>query len=281
MMFTMEWTNDMCLELIAAYRERPMLWNSDHPCFKISSRKIAEWDEIAEQLKTDVESIKRKISSLLASYRRERRMQYEKRGYRSSWFAYESLDAFLHDRYKRKFMLTPENRSNSSQPPSEIETRAEPLLEADYEDDADLTGDYQNIKTEGLDLDLEVAHTVDDPRPLDDTLYDPLRRNPKRLLASTSSNKSLLKRRRPLVNDDLLLDVPLRYSGDECTAFGHYLACKLREYDPYTRALVQHRINNILFDTDVGKLNLDENNSVQFDDEASVSAATSPQTSKI
>ncbi|XP_060865751.1 uncharacterized protein LOC132941624 [Metopolophium dirhodum] len=42
-------------------------------------------------------------------------------------------------------------------------------------------------------------------------------------------------------------------SSDECTTYGAHVANKIRSYPPQTRAIVQHYINNILFDADMGR----------------------------
>lgn len=42
---------------------------------------------------------------------------------------------------------------------------------------------------------------------------------------------------------------------DESTTYGLHVGNKIRNYTPKTRALVQHYINNILFDADMGKYN--------------------------
>lgn len=46
-----------------------------------------------------------------------------------------------------------------------------------------------------------------------------------------------------------------RNSSDECTTYGLHVGNKIRSYQPKTRALVQHYINNVLFEADMGKFN--------------------------
>lgn len=41
--------------------------------------------------------------------------------------------------------------------------------------------------------------------------------------------------------------------SDECTTYGLLVGNKIRNYQPKTRSLVQHYINNILFEADMGK----------------------------
>ncbi|KAK9871773.1 hypothetical protein WA026_014228 [Henosepilachna vigintioctopunctata] len=67
------------------------------------------WEAIAPQLETSSENVKSKISSLLASYRREKNKEKSSKGtgkgadeiYRSKWYAYEAL-GFLSDKNKCK-----------------------------------------------------------------------------------------------------------------------------------------------------------------------------------
>lgn len=40
---------------------------------------------------------------------------------------------------------------------------------------------------------------------------------------------------------------------DECTSYGQYVENKIRNYSSKTRSIVQHQINNILFEADMGK----------------------------
>nr|CAH7767970.1 unnamed protein product [Callosobruchus chinensis] len=68
----MEWNNDNVLELINAYRVRPVLWNSLDPYYKNKNKKEDAWRELADMLTTDTAEIKKKMQTLLASFRREK-----------------------------------------------------------------------------------------------------------------------------------------------------------------------------------------------------------------
>ena len=69
----MEWSEDLVLQLIEAYRERPVLWDVGHKLFKIKTKRNDVWEELATIFNTDRYEEKKKINSLLASFRRERR----------------------------------------------------------------------------------------------------------------------------------------------------------------------------------------------------------------
>lgn len=99
----MEWCNDSVLQLINAYRIRPVLWNSSDPYYKNKNKKEDAWGEIADMMKTDSAEIKKKIQSLLASFRREKQKLKTTSGmgaeevYDTKWFAFKSL-LFLKDK---------------------------------------------------------------------------------------------------------------------------------------------------------------------------------------
>nr|CAH7720345.1 unnamed protein product [Callosobruchus chinensis] len=99
----MEWNNDNVLELINAYRVRPVLWNSLDPYYKNKNKKEDAWRELADMLTTDTAEIKKKMQSLLASFRREKQKLKTTSGmgseeiYDTKWFAFKSL-LFLKDK---------------------------------------------------------------------------------------------------------------------------------------------------------------------------------------
>lgn len=99
----MEWSNDSVLQLINAYRIRPVLWNSLDSYYKNKNKKEDAWRELADMLNTDIAEIKKKMQSLLASFRRERQKLKTISGmgaeevYDTKWFAFKSL-LFLKDK---------------------------------------------------------------------------------------------------------------------------------------------------------------------------------------
>jgi Alcohol dehydrogenase transcription factor Myb/SANT-like. len=102
----MEWSEDLVLQLIEAYRERPVLWDVGHKLFKIKTKRNDVWEELATIFNTDRYEVKKKINSLLASFRRERRkVMCTTSGIgadevsQSKWFAFKSL-LFLMDKNK-------------------------------------------------------------------------------------------------------------------------------------------------------------------------------------
>lgn len=106
----MEWTDDKVLVLIEEYKSRPGLWEPNHPHYKYANRKNEYWRSLANAVQTNVAEVKKKLNSLLASFRRERAKVKKASGksskevFQSNWFAYNSM-AFLLDKFK--FQLTP------------------------------------------------------------------------------------------------------------------------------------------------------------------------------
>lgn len=103
----MEWSNTQVLQLIDLYKEQECLWNPKHDKHKSKTAKIDAWNQISEQIGSDTVEIKKKIESLLGSFRRERQKcdATYKTGtgtsdvYKSTWFAFKSM-YFLMDKFR-------------------------------------------------------------------------------------------------------------------------------------------------------------------------------------
>jgi hypothetical protein len=102
----MEWSEDLVLQFIEAYRDRPVLWDMTHKFFKIKSKRNDAWEELATLFNISGCEAKKKVNSILASFRRERRKsvcQTSESGSdkvcQSKWFAFKSL-RFLINRNK-------------------------------------------------------------------------------------------------------------------------------------------------------------------------------------
>lgn len=68
----MEWSHEASLRLIDEYEKAPLLWDSKHPHYYSKTRKQEAWEAVAARINTDVEELKKKLNSLLGSFRRER-----------------------------------------------------------------------------------------------------------------------------------------------------------------------------------------------------------------
>lgn len=67
-----EWSRDNCLLLIEQFENYPELWNPNHGSYYDKIRKNDAWCAIAEAMNCSREEVKKKMDSLLSSFRRER-----------------------------------------------------------------------------------------------------------------------------------------------------------------------------------------------------------------
>lgn len=103
----MDFTDDTVLRLIREYEKYPVLWDPEDKFYKLNNRKKDAWNAICSVLEADADVLKKKMNSILNSYRRERQKVLSKTsGTRSKdevrpslWFAYEAL-SFLHSKYQ-------------------------------------------------------------------------------------------------------------------------------------------------------------------------------------
>ncbi|XP_066981347.1 uncharacterized protein [Macrobrachium rosenbergii] len=101
----MEWHRSRCMTLIAEYEKRPVLWDPEHGSYFNKTKKLEQWEEVAQVIGCTVEEVKRKMDSLLGSFRRERGKANRHKGndkggqkpFVSRWFAYKPM-AFLLER---------------------------------------------------------------------------------------------------------------------------------------------------------------------------------------
>jgi hypothetical protein len=68
----MEWSNAVSLRLIDLYRGKELLWNPTHDDYKSKLKKLDAWNEISQSLSCEQIEVRKKIESLLTSFRRER-----------------------------------------------------------------------------------------------------------------------------------------------------------------------------------------------------------------
>jgi hypothetical protein len=108
----MEWSNTVSKRLIDLYREKELLWNPTHADYKSI---LNAWNEISQLLGCDQTEVRKKVESLLTSFRRERQKEETKSGcgadeaYKSSWFAFKSM-LFL----RGKYVVTPYKASSNT-----------------------------------------------------------------------------------------------------------------------------------------------------------------------
>lgn len=68
----MEWGQEKCLELIDLYEQYPILWNPKHGFYYNKIKKHDAWVKISDEMQLPKDEVKKKMESILASFRREK-----------------------------------------------------------------------------------------------------------------------------------------------------------------------------------------------------------------
>lgn len=237
------WTDSKILSLIEEYKKRPCLWDPSDEYNKVSSKKNQAWQEISCVLHYDVNEIKRKVASLLASFRRER-----KRG-QSHWYAFNQL-SFLLDKFKGRSAEEGEEDNSTEwwNEHDELTDEPELLPVSAIDDKSEIQIDTKNCFTtqyiqanplsDADDHISQLSHYTGHSLP-------PRKKHKPDKSIETPSNESYSN------NQHRELIAPKKKSVSEL--FIAYLSAKLDTYTEYERNIVQHKINDILFQADIGK----------------------------
>ncbi|XP_063625247.1 uncharacterized protein LOC134796984 [Cydia splendana] len=230
MAVTVTYTNELVLQLVQAYKNHDVLWDSSNPDFKNRTKKNDAWDDIANTVNIPRREVESKIHTLRSQFAREKKKisQSRKNGNElkySPWFAYEPM----------KFLLK-----------GETETEGFDNSEMRNSHNDELSEPYH----------VENFH-IAAPIPM---LYES---------TDTTANLSTNSRKRINSYDDKS-DDPMGYgfakqyrpsskSGhDEFEIYGQYVASELRETKDLHSVLIAKRyINDILFNARMGKYRKD------------------------
>ena len=68
----MDWNNEKVLDLIECYKNKAILWSPKHPKYYNKFAKSDAWEELATEMKTTSDECRKKITSISASFRREK-----------------------------------------------------------------------------------------------------------------------------------------------------------------------------------------------------------------
>lgn len=68
----MEWGREKCLQLVDIYEEYPVLWNPKHGFYYNKLKKHDAWVSISTRMNCGSQEVKKKMESMLASFRREK-----------------------------------------------------------------------------------------------------------------------------------------------------------------------------------------------------------------
>ncbi|XP_053989102.1 uncharacterized protein LOC128896743 [Hylaeus anthracinus] len=159
------WTEEKTLELIELYKEREELWNPLSHRYHLKNLKLDGWSKVTQTLEVPVEVCKAKMTSLLASFRREKRKMKKSKGrgtndvYKSSWFAFKSME-FLNNRTTpmTDFCSATTHTQNKDQNEGEVEADADAEAETDAEADGEVEAEPEVVASTDRDTSTPPLH---------------------------------------------------------------------------------------------------------------------------
>ncbi|GBP27294.1 hypothetical protein EVAR_77308_1 [Eumeta japonica] len=121
----MEWHKEKTLYFIEKYREEEVLWNPADREHYNKLKKEDAWNRLASLLDSERQTCKNKMTSLLASLRREKQKTKQSTStgksadevYHSTWFAYKAIIFLLDRNTPRAITDTLREREGASEQP--------------------------------------------------------------------------------------------------------------------------------------------------------------------
>ncbi|KAK0161440.1 hypothetical protein PV327_009910 [Microctonus hyperodae] len=225
----MEWCNSVAINLINLYRERECLWNPADDDYKSKFKKTEAWNEISQIMECEVIEVKKKMESLLSSFRRERQKQTEisrvDEVFESTWFAFKHM-TFLMDKF------TPRK-------PKNIEEFFPKSNNEDQEEDSIM--DNEQVDDDTQDKDKQEIEEVSEQVPEKKTNFKSFKRD-------SYVTNSKIDKAYAILKDT----VAMRNIRDDSMIYGEHVASKHRKYSAHTRSVIEHLIGDILFNADMG-----------------------------
>ncbi|XP_060845202.1 uncharacterized protein LOC132924773 [Rhopalosiphum padi] len=270
----MEWCNDECIRLNHEYQQEEVLWNPKHAFYFSKIKKQDAGEKISKQLNKNPEEIKKKTLSLLGSFRREKAKGKKtmrtgtgrKDVYTSKWFAFEAFQ-FLLDRDDPRPTLNTDNLFCQGNAPFSIKYVANSSLIS-----CAVIFDLRGIFLRGCNGWSFCLQCPSIKRPPSSLSKQPGGLNKYMKLTQNHFlflyNRQIKEKKR--VSDKCIEEAieilkrpyPTLTTPDEWSVYGQHLANKLRKYTPHTSSIVQHYFNNILFEADMGKYDVDNRHNI-------------------
>ncbi|XP_063362727.1 uncharacterized protein LOC134651553 [Cydia amplana] len=240
----MDLSKDEVFTLINAYRSQRVLWDTNHKGYFNKHIKTKAWQIVADAVGVDFENAKRKMASLLGSFRREksRGKRINKNDptsplqYKSDWFAFKAF-SFLLDPALNPVKL------DSGTTQQEISNN----FENDNEDDENgtIASQYDHVYL--------TPDTVVSDVPQDTTIAEfpkPTTPRTKRSLSSHHENSEC-----PAKRDCREPHTPNESVRKDATAkFAKYLEAKLNLFNPTASAILIHKINQLIFEAEMSSI---------------------------
>ncbi|XP_050318211.1 uncharacterized protein LOC126751744 [Bactrocera neohumeralis] len=222
----MDWPTDKLLRLIELFKKNRCLWDPKDRNYKKSNVKDRAWNNISDELGRSAIETKKKMESLLASYRRERK-KYElalsgshaDKEYISKWFAFNAM-SFMAD------------RSFDRRPIHDI--HHDPLDEILQQDGSHSQDSYE-INSKRI-------------RPNE-------KESPRRSVTFDVTHPAMTKEKESTNSYCINRNAAEFKRRDSSDIFGEYISTKHRKYSDHVKNVIEHQIAQILFDADMGLYN--------------------------
>ncbi|CAF4947320.1 unnamed protein product [Pieris macdunnoughi] len=219
--------NEKCRILIQLYSAKEFLWNSKSTQYHNKSLRYDAWIEISKKMDIPIPDLKKKMTTLLASYRREksriakscRTGSATNEVYVSKWFAFDDFN-FMRDKdLPNETLDTMSENSATAQIAQNNDTG--PITPSAMEQEIEPPSDIMNAP---------------------DSL-----RVKKKKKANAEEDSPMLKKAFQVLTESAAS------SADPYFSYGQHIANELRKYDSRTLIYVKQAINNVIFEADLGK----------------------------
>ncbi|XP_032672823.1 uncharacterized protein LOC116844848 isoform X2 [Odontomachus brunneus] len=237
------------------YERHPVLWDPRHYYYYSKKKKLDAWEAIAQSMNLDVKLVRQKMVSLLGSFRAQKSKGKKSVGtgankrdvYISKWFAFKRMH-FLLDKDE------PKNNSHTETGNSDLTNESgpsSPLSDEYYHEPTTIIETHDDSHVMLLDNDQSNLTVDETDDLLGKEMRDPVSKRSRKMKLSQDD-------RRVEQSFDALQDMysPARAQfmplQDRFSTYGEHVANKLRTYSTRTQAIVEHAINNILFEADMG-----------------------------
>ncbi|XP_011645867.1 uncharacterized protein LOC105432658 [Pogonomyrmex barbatus] len=251
----MEWTRDKTLELLREYQQRRVLWDWNARGYRDRAKRKRAIQELAEILCCNTLEVEKKITNLKCQYSREVHKIQNSRDaatgpddvYVSKWFAFKAMQflQFGTRRYsKRKKKVEQEPKLQEEYIVSDIDPESITFMDCNEETNGSGTGSF-NVS---LSEDAEDAEESSSSSLKAMELYNgslPSQDSPPVDLDESGRVK--------IESGALAHEKERKKTKEEFAKFGESIAVQLAEIrDSYSRSVAKLRINQILFEAEIG-----------------------------
>ncbi|XP_011869372.1 PREDICTED: uncharacterized protein LOC105562864 [Vollenhovia emeryi] len=247
----MEWTRDKTLELLREYQQRRVLWDWNARGYRDRAKRKRAIQELAEILSCNTLEVEKKITNLKCQYSREvHKIQNSREAatgpddvYVSKWFAFKAMQflQFGTRRYsKRKKKVEEEPKLQEEYLVSDIDPESITFMNCNEETNGSGSGSFNASLSEDAE---ESSSSSLKAMELYNGSLPSQHSSPADL---DESGQMKLEARAPDAKER-------KRTKEEFAKFGESIAVQLAEIpDSYSRSVAKLRINQILFEAEIG-----------------------------